>query len=126
MFYEQGRLGNKLKGIFIIGNLFIEKGKKGLFRFCCLASCCLSKSSFALLYRVKESCEVGTTTVKGSFLSGDSGFDSSDKVLLCFTSLEAASRSWSMKGALRFCGNTFSLSLNPFANGLLSIFNCVI
>ena len=126
------RLGNILKGrfiwfIFIMGSLFSVSERNGfVIALCCLAICCLNRSSFVLLYNAIESSVPGG--VIQSFLSGEllSPSDSCEWLRLCFPSLDAASLSWSMNGALRFCGKTFSLSRNPFANGLLSIFSCVI
>lgn len=126
------RFGKILKGrlswfMFIMGSLLRVSEKNGFdIALCCLAICWRNKSSFVVLYSAMESMDPGGVTQ--SFFSGElvSPSDSSDIVRLCFPSAVAASRSCSMKGALLFCGNTFSRSRNPFANGLLSIFSCVI
>lgn len=126
------RFGNKLKGrfswfMFIMGSLFRVSDRNGLvIALCCLANCWRNRSSFVLLYRAIESSVPGG--VIQSFLSGEllSPSESCERVRLCLPSLDAASLNWSMNGALLFWGKTFSLSRNPLANGLLSIFSCVI
>lgn len=100
--YENGRLGNRLNGRFIIGcSLFIfsGKGKNGfaatvsdVLCWCCLANCCLSKSNFVELYRDSGSGEVDGDRELSLFISGDVVLlcDSLDNVLLCLISLDSA------------------------------------